>query len=148
MVGADVYMAAVTGQRQRDREIGRALAAIATVTASAPTATPVAEPTAAPRPDGGVGGAHASAPLVELLSRYSWPVAQALRVVQCESGGNAAAYNAGNYGLFQINAVHVEKVRRVTGSADLSLLFDPDVNAAVAYIIWSDSGWGPWACRP
>jgi hypothetical protein len=60
-----------------------------------------------------------------------------------ESTGNPNAFNAGNYGLFQINAVHAAKV-----GGPLEWLFDPAVNVRVAYQIWSDQGWGPWACRP
>ena len=94
-----------------------------------------------------------------LVSRYDWPVDEALRVIYgptptCpngESGGDPRAYNDGNYGGMQINAVHVEKLYAVTGSRDLTLLFDPEVNVAVAYLVWRDSGgrtWLPWACRP
>ena len=63
--------------------------------------------------------------------------------MMCESSGHAGAYNAGNYGLFQINAVHSARV-----GGDLVSLFLPEVNASVAYAIWLDQGWAPWACRP
>jgi hypothetical protein len=79
----------------------------------------------------------------DLIGAYPWPVDEALRVVACESSGDPSAYYAGNYGLFQINAVHW---RRVSG--DLEALFDPLVNTRVAYEIWADQGWAPWACRP
>ncbi len=81
--------------------------------------------------------------MAALICAYPWPCQQALAVARCESGLQANAYNAGNYGLFQVNAVHA---RRVGGN--LAALFEPAVNIAVAYAIWADQGWGPWACRP
>jgi len=78
-----------------------------------------------------------------LVSRYDWPIDEALRVMGCESSGYADAYNAGNYGLMQINAVHAAKV-----DGALERLFEPEENLRVAYIIWRDQGWAPWACRP
>lgn len=67
-----------------------------------------------------------------------------MSVAMCESTMNAGAYNAGNYGLFQIHhASHWDKVE----SAEA--LFDPVINVAVAHQIWLDSGWVPWpACGP
>lgn len=105
----------------------------------APAARPGARPVAAP-----AGGVAA------VVCAYPWPCADALGVVygnaRCpngESGGNPLAYNAGNYGLYQINAVHAARV-----DGDLSRLFDVETNVAVAYALWRDQGWAPWACRP
>jgi len=78
-----------------------------------------------------------------LVTAYDWPVEEVLAVMRCESGGRADAYNAGNYGLMQINAIHAARV-----GGDLQSLFDPAVNLRVAYDIWADQGWEPWACRP
>jgi soluble lytic murein transglycosylase-like protein len=79
-----------------------------------------------------------------LVARYPWPVAEALSVLRCESEGDAAAYRDGNYGLFQINAIHAWRV-----GGDLSALFDPATNVRVAFEVWRDNaGWGPWACEP
>ena len=74
---------------------------------------------------------------------YAWDCDEALAVMMCESSGHADAFNAGNYGLFQINAVHAARV-----GGDLQSLFDPAVNVRVAYEIWSDQSWIPWACKP
>jgi hypothetical protein len=79
-----------------------------------------------------------------LIARYSWPVAEALSVLHCESEGDAAAYRDGNYGLFQVNAIHAWRV-----GGDLAALFDPATNVRVAFDVWRDNaGWGPWACKP
>lgn len=79
-----------------------------------------------------------------LICSFGWPCGQALAVAWCESKFDAGAYNAGNIGLFQVNAVHVGRVP----GGDPAALFDPAVNVAVAYAIWADQGWGPWACAP
>lgn len=84
---------------------------------------------------------------------YEWNCDEALRVILCESGGDPSASNNGNYGLFQINAAHTDKLESVTGSRDLSLLLDPELNTEIAHAVWRDSGgktWTPWAkdCRP
>jgi soluble lytic murein transglycosylase-like protein len=79
-----------------------------------------------------------------LVAQYDWPVAEALRVMACESGGNAAAESGyGDGGLMQIRyAAHYDKV------ASYDALFDPATNIAVAYRIWRDQGWAPWGCSP
>lgn len=60
-----------------------------------------------------------------------------------ESTGNPLARNGTNIGLFQINyAAHYDK------TASLEALFDVEENVRVAYRIWADQGWAPWACRP
>lgn len=81
--------------------------------------------------------------MAALICSVPWPCQQALNVARCESGLQSGAYNAGNYGLFQISYVHA---RRVGGN--LAALFDPAVNIAVAYDIYAEQGWRPWACRP
>ena len=100
----------------------------------------------------GTGEDYSTVRAVVCAPEWSWPCAEAIRVVQgptslCpngESGGNWAAYNAGNYGGFQINAVHAWRV-----GGNLMLLFDAETNVRVAHEIYVDNGgWGPWACRP
>ena len=126
-----------------------------TATARATQTVVVAPTVARPRGDG--------TSLQALICAYGWPCQEALAVIYgptppnayapngCgsgESGGNPNAYNAGNYGLLQINyASHVDKLLRVTGSTDPALLFIPEVNLDVGYIIWQEQGWGPWSCR-
>jgi hypothetical protein len=79
----------------------------------------------------------------DLICGYPWPCDQAMRVMRCESSGDPRAYNAGNYGLYQINGVHGAMV-----GWELSQLYVPEVNVDVAYRLYSAQGWGPWACRP
>ena len=71
-------------------------------------------------------------------------VFQALEVAQCESHWNPQAYNyntnlTGDYGLFQINTVHI--VRYGSG-----FMYDWKTNVDVAYKIYKSSGWNPWVC--
>ena len=73
---------------------------------------------------------------------YRWRCEDALAVVSCESSGDPLAYNAGSIGLFQVHyPSHYDKV------SSAEELYDPTVNIAVAYRIWQDSAWLPWACR-
>ena len=104
-----------------------------------------------PRPESESEEARNEA-LKELICSYTWPCSEAFAVVYgptpaCpngESGGNWAAYNAGNYGGFQVNAVHAWRV-----GGDLQSLFISAVNIRVAHDIYVDNaGWGPWACSP
>lgn len=84
----------------------------------------------------------------ELVCSYAWDCGTALRVFGCESGLTADAYNSGgSYGVAQIQWYwHREKLRAVAGSDNPSLLFDPNINLDVAWIIYADQGWGPWSC--
>ena len=75
-----------------------------------------------------------------LVCTYDWPCHQALAVMRCESTDNPHAYAAGNYGLFQINAIHARRVR-----GGLDALYDPRENVRVAHEIWREQGWRPWA---
>lgn len=72
----------------------------------------------------------------------------AIGVAHCESRLNPRAISAGggNWGLFQINQVHKQRVTSMGYAWDQ--LLDPRVNALVARSIFDDSGWAPWACRP
>lgn len=91
-----------------------------------------------------VASARAESPYDDLVCSYSWPCSQALRVMACESTNNPAAYNAGQYGLFQVNyPYHASRV-----GGDPNVLFDPEINVAVAHAIWREQGWRPWACKP
>jgi hypothetical protein len=78
-----------------------------------------------------------------LLAACSWDIDDALQVLWCESRYRSGEVANGNYGGFQINAIHAE---RVGGNLDLLLI--PEVNVRVACDIWLDQGWGPWACKP
>ena len=71
-------------------------------------------------------------PWADLINQYPWPTGTAYRIMMCESGGNANAYNArsGATGLFQI----------------LNGPFDPAANVAMAFRMWQQRGWQPWTC--
>jgi hypothetical protein len=80
-------------------------------------------------------------PYADLLCEYTaWDCAKAYRVMLCESSGNPRAYADGNYGLMQINAVHGPRV-----GGNLAALYDPEVNIAIAYQLYLERGWQPWA---
>ena len=66
-----------------------------------------------------------------------------------ESAGEAGAFSQGSYGVMQIRAAsHMDKLYAVTGTYDVDLLYDIEVNVAVGWIIYQDSGWAQWSCRP
>ncbi|MDZ7677735.1 MAG: transglycosylase SLT domain-containing protein [Acidimicrobiales bacterium] len=71
---------------------------------------------------------------------------QAIRVAHCESTlrHDAISPGGGNWGLFQINTVHRQRVANLGYSWDQMLL--PLENARVAADIWAEQGWGPWSC--
>lgn len=67
-----------------------------------------------------------------------------MSVLHCESGGDPWATGGDSLGLMQIHyPSHAARVGYVREA-----LYDPAVNIAVAYAIWSESGWAPWSCRP
>ncbi len=73
----------------------------------------------------------------DMVCSYSWDCEWALAVIQCESGGNANAYNAAGYvGLFQIWEGH---------GANLT---DPATNIAAAYSLYISGGAGNWPNCP
>lgn len=123
-----------------------------TILPSAPvsTATP---PSTAPAAGASRSAAAASAPaggsVEDAIATYFGDVYdQAVGVARCESGldPNAVSRGGSNWGLFQINTVHEQRVVAMGYSWDQIL--DPYVNAAVARAIYDDaSGWGPWGCR-
>lgn len=72
---------------------------------------------------------------------------QAVGVANCESTMHADARAGPNYGLFQINRVHVDQWADVTGTSFASSWSDPNLNAQFARWLYDEQGWGPWACR-
>lgn len=78
----------------------------------------------------------------EIVSKYNWDYQTAYAVCMAESGGNSNAANLndrhngciGSYGLMQIACIHTG------GQAE----YNPEVNMAKAYEIYSRSGWTPW----
>lgn len=72
-----------------------------------------------------------------LVTKYPWPVEQAMLVMAKESGGNPRAVSAtDDHGLFQIHggyAMYGEKI------------YDPAFNVALAYNnYYKTRGWTPW----
>lgn len=85
--------------------------------------------------------------LVEKYWRAS-EVNLALRVMQCESGGDPNASNGGGKvrGLFQI--AYWGSRSRAAGWGEHSI-YEPEANIAVGAWLRDDSGWGNWeACLP
>lgn len=84
----------------------------------------------------------------EVIARYFGGQTQkALAVARCESGLDPGAVSPGgsNHGLFQINNVHRGHFQSVTG-APWSARYDADANTRFDHWLWSQQGWGPWAC--
>jgi soluble lytic murein transglycosylase-like protein len=106
----------------------------------APEPTPVSDPAPAPAPSGSVEDA--------IATYFGDVFTQAYNVARCESSLNPGAVSrgGGNWGLFQINTVHKQRVADLGYSWDQIL--DPYVNALVARSIYDGAGgWGPWGCR-
>ena len=71
------------------------------------------------------------------MCSYGWDCNWAWAVIQCESGGNSAAYNpAGYVGLFQIWEGHGANFR------------DPATNIAAAYSLYRPGGRSNWPTFP
>jgi len=93
----------------------------------------------------------ASAPagsVEEVIQRwFGGEASTAIRVARCESGLNPRAVSSGggNHGLFQINNVHRGTFESVTGQP-WSAVYTAEANTRFAHWLWSQQGWGPWAC--
>ncbi len=104
------------------------------------TTTSTTAPQAAAAPDPG----SVEAIIMEVFGAYG---EQAIGVARCESGLNPGAISrgGGNWGLFQINTVHRERVARM--GYQWEDLLEPKVNSLVAWSIFKEQGWSPWGCR-
>jgi hypothetical protein len=127
-----------------ERRAADEAAAVTVPTTTAPPApvitNPVETPVAvAPSPEGDV---------LEAIARY-FPdnYDSAVGVADCESSLDPSQVSAGggNWGLFQINTVHKQRVADMGYS--WSQILDPYVNSAVAAAIYNEQGWSPWACK-
>ena len=78
-----------------------------------------------------------------------WSCADVQRIIGCESTWDplAVSPDGRNWGLMQIGLVHLDKLEALTGSRDPYLLLEPEINLAVGYALYVESGWAPWACR-
>ena len=126
-------------------EVGRELvsewydpAPVDTIVYYGPQPTPTPVPTATPAPRRSSGGTGGVEQWRSLVCAYDWDCEYALLVIKCESNGNADSVNpAGPYvGLFQVHAGYGGN------------LYDPAVNIAAAYDLYTRSGWGPWPNCP
>ena len=88
------------------------------------------------------GSGDSSAALRAIICSYSWDCPTALRIVQCESNWDAAAVSRGNYGLFQINAIHAYR-----WPTFWERWMIPEINTAWAYELYLEQGWGIWGCQ-
>ena len=68
-------------------------------------------------------------------------------VAQCESEGSPAAVSPDgrNWGYMQLNVIHEARAARLGYSWEQ--MTEPGPNLHVAYSIWEESGWIPWACK-
>lgn len=68
----------------------------------------------------------------------------------CESKGNPNALNSNESymaaGLFQIIKQWATRYQEVTGVPYYDGRFDPEANTHFASWLWSQEGWGQWAC--
>jgi len=80
-------------------------------------------------------------------TRYAWDMSDVSAVASCESGGlgNAISPDGQNWGLMQLNVVHKARAARLGFTWEQML--DARANLLVAYDLWLDQGWTPWACR-
>lgn len=76
-----------------------------------------------------------------IFRQYAWNVSVAEAICEAESGGNPYALSpTEDRGLMQINSIHADMV-----NDDLSVLYNPTENIAVAYKLYSADGWTPWS---
>lgn len=69
----------------------------------------------------------------------------AVRVARCESGLRPGAVSSGGHaGLFQLARVHAGRAARL-GYA-WSQMLEAYPNTRVAFDLWREQGWRPWAC--
>lgn len=101
-------------------------------------------PTAAPTP------VVPQTDIERLICAHPWPCGEALAVARCESGPDYYAdpwENPGHRGAYQLSYVHAWRfaARGWDWETDGVIV---ERNAAIAYEIFSEQGWRPWACSP
>lgn len=82
---------------------------------------------------------------LSLFEQYNWNVNDAIAICNAESSGNpnASHYNSNgttDFGLMEINSVHSALV-----NGNLQSLYNPAINIATAYTIYSQDGWQAWS---
>ena len=92
-----------------------------------------------------------------ILRTVGWPeyeIQNALSVSWCESRWqDVQNYGDGPYhGRFQIAftsaGYHQDKLAQLGYPVEVASLYDPYINAHVALLLWQQSGWGSWECKP
>lgn len=115
-----------------------------------PTLTPVPTPTSAPVAAQALTEAPPRLPVGDIqamICAYDWPCHEALFVADCESNFDPLAYGFAStekaqfLGIFQLWNGHFSAGQDWRDAA---------TNIAVAFGVWSGSGWGPWddRCEP
>lgn len=131
-----------------DDEVAAYAASIERAQAEAAAAEAAAAKAAEAQAAAAAAPAAAPGSVQEIIARYFGTQTQkALAVARCESGLNPGAVSpgGGNHGLFQINNVHSGQFQSVTG-APWSARYDAETNTKFAHWLYSQQGWGPWAC--
>jgi len=87
----------------------------------------------------GLRGVAEQDAVLALIAAYDWPYEEAVRIFTCESGlrPDAISPDGQNVGVAQINLIH---------GYSTEYLLDAERNLAVAYALYLDQGWAPWAC--
>lgn len=117
-----------------------------TTTTEPPTTTTTEPPTTTTTTGSGYSGVLTEAEARDLFGRYfsGDEVDVALRIAVCESGLNTNAYNPAGYGgLFQHSVAQWDDRAAAAGWAGASI-YDGEANTAVAYWLYTQSGWSPW----
>ncbi len=86
---------------------------------------------------------------MELISTYPWNSNVAYAVMMAESSGMADKINPhdyhkrancwNSYGLFQMGCLHFGNYGLTESNWS-----SPEANVRAAYLLWKESGWGPW----
>lgn len=125
-----------------------------TTTQAPPTTTTLASTTTTTEPPSATttpttpeySGVLSESQARQLFSQYfsGDDVEVALRIAICESSLNTNAYNPAGYGgLFQHSISAWDSRAEAAGWAGASI-YDGQANTAVAYWLFSQSGWSPW----
>ncbi len=117
-----------------------------TTTTVASTTTTTEPPTTTTTTGGDYSGVLTESEARDLFGQYfsGDDVEVALRIAICESSLNTNAYNPAGYGgLFQHSIAYWDSRAAAAGWAGASI-YDGAANTAVAYWLYSQSGWSPW----
>ncbi|MBK5267443.1 MAG: transglycosylase family protein [Acidimicrobiia bacterium] len=117
-----------------------------TTTTEAPTTTTTEPPTTTTTTGSAYSGVLTQAEARDLFSRYfsGDEVDVAIRIAVCESGLNTNAYNPNGYGgLFQ-HSISAWDSRAAAAGWSGASIYDGEANTAVAYWLYTQSGWTPW----